>query len=65
VPVSRPHLPHVFERFDRVEDARSASGSGLGLPIAKALIEAQGGTIALESRVGQGTRAIITLPSAE
>ncbi len=48
-------LPHVFERFYRGDPAHSAEGSGLGLSIAKALIEAQGGSIALESQVGEGT----------
>ncbi len=48
-------LPHVFERFYRGDPAHTASGSGLGLSIAKALVEAQGGFISLESRVGKGT----------
>lgn len=49
-------LPHVFDRFYRVESHRGRSGgAGLGLSIAKAIIEAHGGRIAIESLVDQGT----------
>ncbi len=62
-------LPHVFDRFYRADFARvrapqSTSGSGLGLSIAKSLIEAQGGIIAVASELGHGTTVTITLPSA-
>jgi len=59
------HLPHIFERFYQVPGTagEGARSNGLGLSIAKALIEAQGGAIALHSQVGQGTQAIISLPS--
>ena len=57
-------LPHVFERFYHGDEARDKSGLGLGLPIAKALIEAQAGSIAIESEVGQGSVVTITLPRA-
>jgi signal transduction histidine kinase len=61
------HLPHVFERFYQVENTRTDEprGNGLGLSIAKALVEAQGGTIHLESRVGEGTQVILALPDAD
>jgi signal transduction histidine kinase len=59
-------LPHVFERFFRGGRAVSAhaDGSGLGLPLARAIVEAHGGRIALESRPGEGTVASVTLPLA-
>ncbi|MCX7839730.1 MAG: HAMP domain-containing histidine kinase [Anaerolineae bacterium] len=57
-------LPHVFERFYRGDPARHAGGAGLGLAIAKELIEAQGGTISVQSTVGQGSAFTITLPRA-
>jgi len=57
-------LPYVFERFYRGDEARAESGIGLGLPIAKALVEAQHGTLSLESQPGQGTVATVVLPKA-
>ncbi len=58
-------LPHVFDRFYRVDEARQQNSgeSGLGLAIAKSLIEAHGGTIEVFSRVGFGTRFDIFLPA--
>ncbi|NOZ26873.1 MAG: HAMP domain-containing protein [Chloroflexi bacterium] len=58
-------LPHIFEPFYRGDRSRSRrhGGTGLGLTLARALIEAHGGRIAVESRVGQGTRFTITLPT--
>jgi len=60
-------LPHIFERFYRVDKsrARATGGSGLGLTIAKRLIEAHGGTIVVQSKLGQGSRFSFTLPIAE
>ncbi len=60
------HLPHVFERFYRVDSTRNGNnaGAGLGLAIAKSLVEAQHGRIWLESDIAGGTKAIITLPAA-
>jgi two-component system sensor histidine kinase BaeS len=58
-------LPHVFERFYRGEKSRNRAtgGSGLGLTIAKGIVEAHGGHIGVESAAGQGTRFFFTLPT--
>ena len=57
-------LPHVFERFYRVDKsrARATGGSGLGLTIARRLVEAHGGTITAQSELGKGSRFSFTLP---
>ncbi len=64
--IAPEHLPHIFERFYRVEEARGeeGNGNGLGLSIAKGLVEAQGGHIGITSKVGQGTRITISLHAA-
>jgi signal transduction histidine kinase len=54
-------LPKVFDRFSRGTVSRAGSGSGLGLAIAKALVEAQGGEIRVESEAGQGSRFVVRL----
>ncbi|VCU54375.1 Sensor histidine kinase ResE [Thermus thermophilus] len=62
--IPEEHLPHIFERFYRVDKARSRKegGSGVGLTVAKGLVEAMGGGIWVESQVGQGSRFTFTLP---
>jgi signal transduction histidine kinase len=63
--MSAEDLAHVFERFAQgAQEAISGDkGTGLGLPIVKGLVEAHGGTIALDSTPGEGTCATITLPA--
>jgi signal transduction histidine kinase len=60
-------IPHIFERFYRGDRSRQRGegGAGLGLAIAKALIEAHGGRIWVESELGQGTTFIVELPRME
>jgi signal transduction histidine kinase len=57
-------LPHIFERFHRGDEsrARNTGGYGLGLAIAKALVEAYDGTITPKTGVPEGTRMIVTFP---
>ena len=57
-------LPHVFDRFYRGDKSRSRTtgGAGLGLAIAKAIVEAHDGTLTVESGADLGTRFNLTLP---
>jgi two-component system sensor histidine kinase CiaH len=57
------HLPRVFDRFYRVNAARTrdGEGTGLGLPIARTLVRAHGGELTLTSKPGEGTRATVRL----
>ena len=65
--IPRDDLPRVFERFYRVDKARSREmgGTGLGLSIVKHLIQSIGGQIGVDSRVGEGTRFNVQLPRYE
>jgi signal transduction histidine kinase len=59
-------LPHVFDRFFQVSNSKMGGrhGAGLGLPIARGIVEAHGGTIWIESAEGRGTTVRFTLPAA-
>ena len=66
--ISPEHMEHVFDRFYRVNHSLGntrKSGAGLGLAIAKAVIEAHGGSISLKSSPGQGTTVRVILPIAD
>ncbi len=67
VGIAPEHLPHVMERFYRVEAARSRpqGGTGLGLPICRSIAESHGGSLEIASTPGVGTTVRVTLQSAD
>jgi two-component system phosphate regulon sensor histidine kinase PhoR len=60
--ISRSDLPHVFERFYKADKARSGGGTGMGLAIARHVIEAHGGSIRVQSEEGKGSTFSFDLP---
>ncbi|MEO6990593.1 MAG: HAMP domain-containing sensor histidine kinase [Candidatus Baltobacteraceae bacterium] len=64
VGIDREHLERIFDRFWRAQTARSGStGTGLGLPIARALARRHGGDVTANSRLGQGSEFVVTFPN--
>jgi two-component system, OmpR family, sensor histidine kinase CiaH len=61
--IDKEDLPHIFERFYRANKARSKDGYGLGLSIAKKIIEIHNGSIDVKSTLKKGTTFIVSLPS--
>jgi signal transduction histidine kinase len=64
--IAEEDQPRIFEEFYRATNARghAADGTGLGLAIVRAIVERQGGDVAVTSKLGQGTRFTVTLPGA-
>jgi len=64
VGIPTEHVPHIFDRFYRVDKARSRAegGAGLGLSICRWIVEAHGGSISVESAPGRGSTFAVTLP---
>lgn len=62
--ISEEDLPHIFERFYRADPSRNrlTGGSGIGLAIVKAIVEAHGGAVSAESEIGKGSRFTIKVP---
>ena len=64
VGIPEEHLPHVFERFYKVDRSRGGKGTGLGLAIVKHIVQLHGGEVRAESREGSGSTFYFTLPRA-
>ena len=60
--ISDEDIHHIFKRFYRSRHCADAQGIGLGLPLAKAIVEGQGGVLSVESHVGEGTVFTVSLP---
>jgi two-component system phosphate regulon sensor histidine kinase PhoR len=65
--IASEHLPRLFQRFYRVDKARSreSGGTGLGLAIVKHIVLAHGGSVRVESELNHGSTFFFTLPKAE
>jgi len=64
VGISEAHLGHVFDRFWRAPSVRGTAGSGLGLAITRWVAELHGGTVTVESTLGEGTAFTLDLPTS-
>ncbi len=62
--IAPQHLPHVFERFYKVDRSRRDGGTGLGLAIVKHIVQAHGGDVRVESQEGAGSAFFFTVPRA-
>ena len=62
--IAPEHLPHLFERFYKVDRSRRDRGTGLGLAIVKHIVLAHGGEVDVDSRLGEGAAFTFTLPRA-
>jgi len=60
--IAAEHISRIFDRFYRVDASRSSEGTGLGLALVKSIADLHGGSIAVTSEVGRGTRVTLKLP---
>jgi len=65
--IAKEHIPHLTERFYRVdkEASRNRGGTGLGLAIVKHLVQAHRGTLKIRSKPGRGAKFTVEIPAAE
>ena len=61
--IAAEHISRVLDRFYRVDASRSSEGTGLGLALVKSIADLHGGTVAVSSEVGRGTRVTLRFPS--
>jgi signal transduction histidine kinase len=62
VGIAEQHLPRIFDRLYRGDQSRTTRGLGLGLSLVKAFVQAQGGSVSVDSTVGKGSTFTISLP---
>ena len=60
--ITAEHLPRVFDRFYRADPSRSSAGTGLGLALAKSIVDLHGGSTAIQSQLGRGTTVTVRFP---
>jgi signal transduction histidine kinase len=65
VGIPSDELPHIWERLFRGDESRAERGLGLGLSLVKAIVEAHGGTVTVQSELGRGSTFTVTLPSLQ
>jgi signal transduction histidine kinase len=63
--ISAEHLGRLFQRYQRAVSAQNFGGLGLGLYIVRVIVEAHGGTVHAESRIGEGATFVVELPGVE
>ena len=60
--INEEDIHHIFKRFYRSKKSLDTQGIGLGLPLAKSIVEGQGGTISVQSEIGAGTTFVLSFP---